>query len=231
MGDDEWWGNVQGLLCPTTTQLEGRRSAEWTFFSDSVLKFHQIPNYWTFWDSLFLLSIKHLVWRENVWIKSCIPDSKFFFILFLKFTGFVFPMQIDVLHENFWKQPKVSISKLLRNLEKYSDLLVCYRTADCFLFYTYLKKFIAICYTQTHTGHSHSKKLSLQWLSTVTSNARENRYKFYTRERQSRECTAKKYRGKIHLHTKQRAGILPPSDFHLISSRGASCGCWEGAPS
>ena len=139
--------------------------------------------------------------------------------------------QIDVLHENFWKQPKVSISKLLRNLEKYSDLLVCYRTADCFLFYTYLKKFIAICYTQTHTGHSHSKKLSLQWLSTVTSNARENRYKFYTRERQSRECTAKKYRGKIHLHTKQRAGILPPSDFHLISSRGASCGCWEGAPS
>ena len=108
---------------------------------------------------------------------------------------------------------------------------MCYRTADCFLFYTYLKKFIAICYTQTHTGHSHSKKLSLQWLSTVTSNARENRYKFYTRERQSRECTAKKYRGKIHLHTKQRAGILPPSDFHLISSRGASCGCWEGAPS
>ena len=59
--DDDWWwwwwwlvGNVQGLLCPT--QLEGRRCAEWTFYSDSVLKFHQIPNYWRFSDSVFLLS-------------------------------------------------------------------------------------------------------------------------------------------------------------------------------
>ena len=90
---------------------------------------------------------------------------------------------------------------------------MCYRTADCFLFYTYLKKFIAICYTQTHTGHSHSKKLSLQWLSSVTSNARENRYKFYTRERQSRKCTAKKYRGKIHLPLSRGLGFCPPLIF------------------
>ena len=44
------------------------------------------------------------------------------------------PLFLDVLHENFWEQPKVPISKLLWNLENYSDLLVCYRTADCFLF-------------------------------------------------------------------------------------------------
>ena len=45
---------------PPGSQLEGHpRSAEWTFFSDSVLKFHQIPNYWGlgFLDSLFLLYI------------------------------------------------------------------------------------------------------------------------------------------------------------------------------
>ena len=54
------------------------------------------------------------------------------------------------MHENFWKQPKVSISKLLRNLEKYSDLLVCYRTADCFLFTLIWKNSLQSAPTQSH---------------------------------------------------------------------------------